>query len=96
MLKKLLFIALCFNASASLADLKPDIMGCDAQKATRNAAMEATVGVSGGCDASKAAGNAKDNAVDNVTDHVDDARDSLPQNPMHDDERPAGKALDRD
>lgn len=36
---------------------------CDAHKAVRNATMDATIGVSGGCDAQKAASNAVDDKL---------------------------------
>ncbi|MCP8900810.1 hypothetical protein [Gilvimarinus xylanilyticus] len=52
--------------SHALADLKPDILDCNAQKAARNAALDSTVGVSGHCDAEKLADKAKDNAKDSV------------------------------
>ena len=62
--------ALLFCAGA-MADLKPDVMDCNPKKAARNAAMDATVGVSGKCDSGKAAKNAKEDAVDDVKDSVD-------------------------
>lgn len=68
------FGTLLFSAAA-MADLKPDVMDCDAKKAARNAAMDATVGVSGKCDTGKAAKNVKDDAVDDVKDTVDLDRD---------------------
>ncbi|NTX77440.1 hypothetical protein FCL49_09430 [Serratia proteamaculans] len=65
------------------------LAACDAHKAARNAAMDATVGVSGGCNAKKATKNAvsdnlnvgdkKDNVTekkDNVKSGVSDARDT--------------------
>lgn len=58
-------------ASPSLADLKPDLIDCDAEKAARNAAMKATVGVHGGCDPEKLADDKKGKARDKL----DDARD---------------------
>jgi len=65
---------LLFSAGA-MADLKPDVMDCNPKKAARNAAMDATVGVSGKCDSGKAAKNAKEDAVDDVKDSVDLDRD---------------------
>lgn len=55
----------------ALADLKPDVMDCDPKKAARNVAMDATVGVSGRCDAGKAAKNTKENVVEGAKDSVD-------------------------
>ena len=55
----------------AIADLKPDVLDCNAKKAGRNAAMEATVGVSGRCDTGKAAKNTKENVADDVKDSVD-------------------------
>ena len=65
----LLFVSIFANST--IADLKPDALECDAKKAARNAAMDATVGISGRCDTSKAAKNAKDNVADDVKDSVD-------------------------
>ncbi|TGD73525.1 hypothetical protein E4634_10885 [Mangrovimicrobium sediminis] len=58
-------------ASVTRADLKPDILECDAEKAARNAAMEATVGVHGRCDPKRLADKKKEAGKD----HLDDARD---------------------
>lgn len=55
----------------TIADLKPDIIDCDPKKAARNAAMDATVGISGRCDTAKAAENSKENVVDAAKDSVD-------------------------
>lgn len=78
MLKQLTVLIGCVFTLAAHADLKPDVLECDAKRATRNAAMQATVGVSGGCDMGKATDNARDDVRDNVNDHVDDAKGSLP------------------
>ncbi len=53
------------------ADLKPDFVECDAKKATRNAAMDATIGVSGRCDPEKVVKNSKENLADDARDAVD-------------------------
>jgi len=58
------------GAGSAWADLKPDVLDCNSKKAARNAAMDATVGVSGNCDAGKAAGNARDDVVDAAGDAV--------------------------
>ena len=69
---KVLALLLAFSVTPNaIADLKPDVLDCNAKKASRNAAMGATVGVSGRCDTSKAAKNAKDNVADDVKDSVD-------------------------
>ena len=60
-----IFLFVC--TTPALADLKPDIVECDAQKAARNAALDATVGVSGGCDADKLAKETKKDAKEAVT-----------------------------
>jgi hypothetical protein len=60
-------------ATPALADLKPDIVDCNAKKAARNASMKATVGVSGVCDPGKMVDDAKDDAKD----RVDDTRDNV-------------------
>ncbi|MBN7795925.1 hypothetical protein [Parahaliea mediterranea] len=63
--------ALLFALSVpALADLKPEIIDCDAGKAARNAAMKATIGVKGPCDAERLA----DDARDDVGDKMDDVR----------------------
>ena len=72
-------LALLFALMVTLnavADLKPDIVDCNAKKAARNAAMGATVGISGRCDAEKAAKKAKENVADNVKDSADIDRDN--------------------
>ncbi|WP_041522246.1 hypothetical protein [Gilvimarinus agarilyticus] len=77
-MKQLLLLGLLTAACPmTLADLKPDIIECDGKKAARNAAMEATVGVSGNCDAKKMADDAKDDAADKVSDRVDNTKDHL-------------------
>jgi hypothetical protein len=63
------------GTTSAIADLKPDALDCNAKKAARNAAMDATVGVSGRCDTSKAAKNTKENVTDDVKDSVDIQRD---------------------
>ncbi|WP_339900211.1 hypothetical protein [uncultured Gilvimarinus sp.] len=73
----LLAASLALACPLALADLKPDIIECDGKKAVRNAAMEASVGVSGNCDAKKMADNAKDNAADKVGDRVDNTKDHI-------------------
>ena len=65
------FLLAFSGTPTAIADLKPDALDCNAKKASRNAAMGATVGVSGRCDTSKAAKNAKDNVADDVKDSVD-------------------------
>ncbi|MEH6637074.1 MAG: hypothetical protein V7700_16260 [Halioglobus sp.] len=55
-------------APGAFADLTPN---CNPKKAARNAAMDATVGVSGRCDTGKAAKDAKEDVVDNAKDAVD-------------------------
>ena len=76
----LLFTGFLLTAAPAIADLKPDIIECDAGKAARNAAMEAAVGVHGRCDADRLADKTKDkgkdkldDAKENASDHVDDA-----------------------
>ncbi|MCO7215463.1 MULTISPECIES: hypothetical protein [unclassified Halomonas] len=71
-------VILSLAASVQAGVIRPD---CDAEKVAKNAALEATVGVSGRCTADRAVENAKDNvndrvddARDGVADHVDDAR----------------------
>jgi hypothetical protein len=58
-------------ASYAVADLKPDVLDCNPKKAARNAAMDATVGVSGRCDPGKVAEKTKENVVDDAKDAVD-------------------------
>ncbi len=74
--------ALLLAAAPALADLKPDLIECNADKAARNAAMKATVGVHGSCDPEKLAKKKKkegkkelDKAQDKVSDKLDDTRD---------------------
>ncbi|MEH6492626.1 hypothetical protein [Halopseudomonas sp.] len=93
MLKKLIVLLSGVYVLAAQADLKPDVLECDAKRATRNAAMEATLGVSGGCDMGKATDNAMDDARDNVGDHLDDAKDNLPNLERDHDKR---RGLDRE
>jgi hypothetical protein len=66
------------GAGSAWADLKPDVLDCNSKKAARNAAMDATVGVSGNCDAGKAAGNARDDVVEAAGDTVPDVSDVKP------------------
>lgn len=70
-------LSLTCYTSASLADLKPDILDCNAKKAGRNAALEASIGVSGSCDPRDVAGDARDDLKDGVQDSADDARDRV-------------------
>ena len=63
-------VILSLAASVQAGEIRPD---CDAEKVAKNAALEATVGVSGRCTADRAVENAKDN----VNDRVDDARDGV-------------------
>lgn len=85
MLKQsLLLVGVVLFATPALADLKPDIIDCDAKKVARNAAMDATVGISGGCDTEKMADSAKDDlddrfddAKDSAGDRMDDAKDKI-------------------
>lgn len=60
-------------SSWALADLKPDVLECDPKKAGRNAAMQATVGVSGKCNAKKAANETKKEVTNDAKDKLDDA-----------------------
>ena len=69
--KALVLLLVSLAVPNAIADLKPDVLDCDAKKAARNAAMDATVGVSGRCDTSKAAKNTKENVADDVKDSVD-------------------------
>ena len=71
----------------AIADLKPDVLDCNAKKAGRNAAMEATVGVSGRCDTGKAAKNTKENVADDVKDSVDIDLDDKKRLPGSDKEK---------
>jgi len=66
-MKKILVILLLLAAPVVHADL----VKCDAKKAARNAAMDATVGVSGRCDAEKLVKDEKDELVDEIDDKVD-------------------------
>jgi hypothetical protein len=72
-MKRQIFAACLLTALAgsAAADLKPDVLDCDAQRAARNAAMKATVGVSGKCDAGKVVDKSKDEVRDNAKDAVD-------------------------
>ena len=74
------FLLASIITPTAIADLKPDALDCDAKKAARNAAMGATVGVSGRCDTSKAAKNAKDSVAGDVKDSVDIDRDEKKRN----------------
>lgn len=84
--------ALLLAASAAVhADLKPDLIDCDGKKVARNAAMKATVGAHGPCDADKVMDDAKDDlgdklddANDNVKDKMDDAKDRDKKKPFKD------------
>ena len=78
MLRKVLLMGVVsvFVASAQ-ADLKPDFVECDAKKATRNAALDASVGVSGGCDAEKLAKKTKEDAKDAVTPDMEKSKGKL-------------------
>ncbi len=70
--------ALLSLVAPALADLKkPDIIDCNAKKAARNAAMEATVGVHGSCDADKLAKDAKKDAGKKVEGAREDLGDKL-------------------
>mgnify|MGYP001821987633 FL=1 len=71
-LKLLVALLTTLTASAAVADLRPD---CDPKKAARNAAMDATVGVSGRCDTDKLAKDAKEDLSDSAKDAVDVDRD---------------------
>lgn len=53
-------------AASAQADLKPDLVDCDPQKAARNAAMDATVGISGRCDPEKLTKDAREEAKEKV------------------------------
>ena len=70
-LRILILALVALSGTGALADLKPDALDCDPKKAARNAAMDATVGVSGRCDPGKAAKNTKQDVVDDVKDSVD-------------------------
>ncbi|WP_020210077.1 hypothetical protein [Gilvimarinus chinensis] len=73
MKRSVLLIVLGAFSVGTSADIKPDILECDAKKAARNAALDSTVGVSGNCDAEKLA----DKTKDNVKDSVDDGKKKL-------------------
>lgn len=75
MVPKAILVSACLLSAFALADLKPDILDCDPKKAARNAAMDATVGISGKCDGKKVAENAKDDAKDRIDDKKDDIAD---------------------
>lgn len=68
MKRTVLLIMLGTFSLGALADIKPDILDCNAKKAARNAALESTVGVSGNCDGEKLADKTKDNVKDSVAD----------------------------
>ena len=70
-----LALVLVFLASPALADLKLDFVECDAQKAARNAALDASVGVSGGCDAEKLAKKTKEDAKDAVSPDLENKKE---------------------
>lgn len=70
-----LALVLAFFAWPALADLKPDFVECDAQKAARNAALDASVGVSGGCDAEKVAKKTKEDAKDAVSPDLENRKE---------------------
>jgi hypothetical protein len=69
------------------ADLKPDVIDCDAKKAARNAALDTAVGVSGPCDAEKAAKDIKEDTADDVRDAVDLDLDDKKKHLEHDHDR---------
>lgn len=75
MIPKAILVSVCLVPAFALADLKPDILDCDPKKAARNAAMDATIGVSGKCDGQKVAENAKEDAKDRIDDKKDDIAD---------------------
>ncbi|WP_339514831.1 hypothetical protein [Pseudomonas sp. RL_15y_Pfl2_60] len=60
----------CLNLQAGVID--PD---CTPEKAAKSAAMKATVGVGGRCDAKEAASDSM--GLDDKKDKVDDAKDSV-------------------
>ncbi len=62
-------IALALLLSAPL--VHADLFECDAKKAARNAAMDATVGVSGRCDPEKLVEDKKEGLVEGIDDKVD-------------------------
>ena len=76
--RSILLLAAARCAGNAWADLKPDIIDCDAKKAARNAALDATVGVSGGCDSAKVAKDTRDDMVDGAQDAVDKLSDKKP------------------
>ena len=84
MLRKVLLMGVVsvFVAHAQ-ADLKPDFVECDAKKATRNAALDASVGVSGGCDAEKMAKKTKEDAKDTVTPDIEKSNGKLKHDKDH-------------
>lgn len=76
MLRKAPGLLLCLVfAAPAMADLKPDVVDCDAKRAARSAAREATVGVGGVCDPEKLADDTRDDARDRADDVRDEARD---------------------
>ncbi|MCP5130001.1 MAG: hypothetical protein H6985_10510 [Pseudomonadales bacterium] len=72
----LLVATLC--AGSAWADLKPDIIDCNSKKAARNAALEATVGVSGHCDPGELAKDTREDVADGARDKVDEVTDLKP------------------
>jgi hypothetical protein len=76
--KSVLVLFAVLGAGSAWADLKPDIIDCNPKKAARNAAMHATVGVSGRCDTGKVVENTKENVVDDAKDTVDKVTDIKP------------------
>ncbi len=85
-------LSVMLGAANAYADLKPDLLDCNAKKAARNAAMEATVGVSGHCDTGKALKDTKEDTADKVKDavHVDGDRDKPLQSLGHGDNKNNG------
>ncbi len=86
-----LITGLLLVAAPALAD-KPRLIDCDAEKAARNAAMEAVVGVHGPCDPEKLAEQKKEDAMDKVdgakdkaADHKEDVHDKLGEHKKKDD-----------
>ncbi len=62
----LLTVLVLVAAPPALADL--DLIDCDAEKAARNAAMKATVGVHGKCDPKELAERKKEDAGEKLED----------------------------
>ncbi len=82
--KKVLVLFAVLGAGFAWADLKPDIIDCNPKKAARNAAMEASVGVSGRCDTGKVLEDTKENVVDGAEDTLDAVSDMKPAPLNHD------------